>query len=174
MSLLARLFQKKPDPREEYHALWLATIAKARDPFWYRDGGVADTREGRFDMVTAILALVIARLGKSKDLERGAAYLTEFFVEDMEGQLREEGIGDPTVVKRIGKMMSALGGRIGAYSLGAENPSAMEVAVERNVTMDEDGSVSAVVGGLIKFHGELAELTDADLLAGSFAHGALS
>src|SRR5205823_30948 len=46
------------------------------------------------------------------------AHLTERFVDDMDGQLRQMGIGDIVVGKHIGKMMSMLGGRLGAYRDG--------------------------------------------------------
>lgn len=172
MSFFANLFRKSPDPRDMYRTLWQATVAKAREPFWYLDGDVADTREGRFDMITAIMAFVIVRLEKANELAGAAAYLTELFVEDMEGQLREEGIGDPTVGKRIGAMMSALGGRIGAYSGGLAGASDMEQAVERNMTMNEHGSVAVVAEHMSDFHAQLAKLSDEELLAGTFAEGA--
>ncbi len=56
MSLFDRLFRKPTDPREAMRPLWHRTIEIAREPEWYRHCGVADTLEGRFDMVTAALA----------------------------------------------------------------------------------------------------------------------
>jgi cytochrome b pre-mRNA-processing protein 3 len=47
-------------------------------------------------------------------LARRGALLTELFVEDMDGQLRESGVGDVVVGKHIGKLMAVLGGRLGA------------------------------------------------------------
>ena len=60
MRFLHRLFANRPDPRDEVRALWAQVIAEARDPAWYRDCGVADTLEGRFDMVTADLCMAPA------------------------------------------------------------------------------------------------------------------
>ena len=110
MSFLTKIFGRTPDPKAEFVPLYRAVVAIARQPQWYADCGVADTEEGRFDMLSAALALVILRMEASADLRPSAALLTELFVEDIEGQLRQQGIGDPTLGKRMGKLMSALGG----------------------------------------------------------------
>jgi cytochrome b pre-mRNA-processing protein 3 len=64
--------------------------------------------------------------------------LTELFVEDMDGQLRESGVGDIVVGKHIGKLMASLGGRLGAYRTALAGESAFAEALQRNVTL-EDG-----------------------------------
>ena len=56
LALLSRLFGERRE-RAALRPLYDAVVAAARDPAWYRDGGVPDTLEGRFDMVAAILAL---------------------------------------------------------------------------------------------------------------------
>lgn len=146
MSLLSRLFSKQPDPREEWRALWIRTIEEARDPDWYRMCGVADTIEGRYDMVTLALALVMLRLEAEPDMGPATARLTELFVDDMEGQMREAGIGDPTVGKKISTLMASLNGRIGAYREGLRSdPKALVEAVRRNVTMAHPDAAEALV-----------------------------
>ena len=90
MSLFARLFGTQTDPREEWRGLWHRTVAEARDPDWYRMCGVADSIEGRYDMITLVLTLVMLRLEDEGGMEASTARLTELFVEDMElddGQL---------------------------------------------------------------------------------------
>ena len=62
MSLLARLFTPRPDPREALRPLWHRTVELSREPALYREDGVADTVAGRFDMITAVLAVVLLRL----------------------------------------------------------------------------------------------------------------
>src|SRR4051812_44073201 len=78
-----------PDPREALRPLWHAIVERSRDPMWYREGGVPDTVPGRFDMIAAILALVLLRLEPEPGTAREQVLLTELFVEDMDGQLRE-------------------------------------------------------------------------------------
>jgi cytochrome b pre-mRNA-processing protein 3 len=112
---LTGLFRRAP--REPALApLYAAIVATARAPEWYRHGGVPDTLDGRFDMVAAVLTLVLLRIEAEGEAGRApSATLVERFVDDMDGQLRQLGIGDIVVGKHIGKMMSALGGRLGAY-----------------------------------------------------------
>ena len=104
--------------RDEALPLYHAVVARARLPHWYVEGAVPDTVDGRFDMVAAVLALVLLRLEGEPAAAHDAARLTERFVDDMDGQLREIGIGDIIVGKHIGRMMAMLGGRLGAYRDG--------------------------------------------------------
>ena len=60
-------------------------------------------------------------------------FLTELFVNDMDGQLRQFGIGDMMVGKHIGKLMSALGGRLGAYRAAFGGEESWSAVLERNV-----------------------------------------
>src|SRR5262245_35195544 len=117
MSMLARLFRQKPsspgpDPREALRPLWHKIVELSRTPALYRDDGIADTVTGRFDAISVILSIVLLRLERDRVLAREAALLTELFVEDMDGQLRETGIGDPVIGKHVGKLVSVLGGRL--------------------------------------------------------------
>lgn len=106
------------EPVQEQAALYRAVVALGREPHWYVAGQVPDTMDGRFDMIAAVLAAVLLRLETEPEGAEPAARLTERFVEDMDGQLRQEGIGDVVVGKHIGRMMAMLGGRLGAYRDG--------------------------------------------------------
>lgn len=131
--LWARLFSQG-DGRESVRPLYAAIIAEARQPHWYQEGDVPDTVDGRFEMITAILSAVSIRM---EALGEAAAnplvMLSECFVEDMEGQLREQGVGDVSVGKHVGAMMSALGGRMGAYREGFAAGGDLEAALVRNL-----------------------------------------
>ncbi|WP_338446335.1 ubiquinol-cytochrome C chaperone family protein [Pelagerythrobacter marensis] len=170
MAFLAKIFGRRNDPRDELVPLWRAVVATARQPEWYSECGVADCEEGRFDMLCAALATVIVRMERNESLHARTALLTELFVEDIEGQLRQQGIGDPTLGKRMGKLMSALGGRIGAYRAGfsAADDSALAEAVDRNVTFAGTPDPRCVARRLRAFHGALLGLSDAGLLNAEF------
>jgi cytochrome b pre-mRNA-processing protein 3 len=118
--------------------LYNAIVAKGRELHWYEQGGVADSIDGRFEMITAILAMVQIRLEKQPDQAQNLVYLTELFVDDMDGQLRQIGIGDMIVGKHIGKIMAALGGRIGAYRDSINDIAAFEAALLRNLYRGEE------------------------------------
>lgn len=145
MNLISRLFRPRKDPRETVRPLWHRTVEIAREPQWYADCGVADTLEGRFDMVTAVAALAMLRMEDDPELGPLTGPLTEWFVEDMDGQLRQSGVGDLVVGKKIGKLMGTLGGRIGAYRQGlAEGRAALAEAARRNVTMADETRADAL------------------------------
>jgi cytochrome b pre-mRNA-processing protein 3 len=133
VTLFKRLFARD-DERGAVRSLYAAITARARLPHWYIDGAVPDTIDGRFEMVALLLSLVLIRLEALGDAAAApAARLTETFVDDMDGQLRELGMGDVVVGKHIGKMMSALGGRIGAYRIGLSDAAVLGDALVRNL-----------------------------------------
>src|SRR3546814_13326559 len=68
-----------------------------------------------FDMISLALALVLHRIDDDPEQGLAGVQLTELFVNDMDGQMRQIGFGDMVVGKQVGRMMSALGGRLGAY-----------------------------------------------------------
>jgi cytochrome b pre-mRNA-processing protein 3 len=134
MTLLKRLFGNgQPDPKIKLVPLYNQIVATARQPHWYVEGEVPDSLDGRFDMVAAILSLVLLRLEESKAHALDMARLTEVFVDDMDGQLREVGIGDMIVGKHIGQIMSAVGGRLGALRTAMDDHSALDDALVRNI-----------------------------------------
>jgi len=151
MSLLGRLLRPQADPREALRPLWHRTVEVSREAQWYRDGAVADTVAGRFDMIAAILALVLLRLEPEAETAGEQVYLTELFVEDMDGQLRESGVGDLVVGKHIGKLVSALGGRLGAFreALAANDDAAWHEALKRNVSL-QDGADPVALGARLR------------------------
>ena len=149
--------------------LYNAVVLRARQPHWYLDGAVPDTVDGRFDMIAAVLSLVLIRLEANSEGAKTAARLTERFVTDMDGQLRELGIGDIVVGKHIGRMMSALGGRLAAYRAALTEEGDLEDALRRNLYRGEAPSTDAlahVEGALRARWTRLACLTRDALLAG--------
>lgn len=172
MSFLSRLLGTAPDPREAVRPLWHRVVELARDPAYYEECGVADSIGGRFDLVTAMVSVMMVRL-EASELRTQSALLAELFVEDMDGQLREFGVNDVVVGKRVGKLMSVLGGRLGAYrgALNARDAARLATAVERNVTFadgtDEAAAAAKVAGRLLALFDRLGRFDDAELLKAS-------
>ena len=145
MSLLKRLFgQSGPDPKHRLLPLYRQIVAKARQPHWYEEGQVPDTLDGRFDMVSAVLTLVLLRLEGAPAHSHDIVLLTEVFVDDMDGQLREAGVGDVVVGKNMGKMMSALGGRLGAFRGALADAGQLDQAIMRNIHRDDQVDPAAL------------------------------
>ena len=142
MSFLTRIFGNGGQERAAYRPLYDSVVAAVRDPAWYVEGEVPDTVDGRFDMIAAVLALVMLRMESEPSGGEPAARLAERFVDDMDGQLRQIGIGDYVVGKHIGRMMSALGGRLGAFRDAGETEPLGE-AVRRNVPLPKCASATS-------------------------------
>ncbi len=143
--------------------LYATLVEIARAPHWYKAGGVPDTIDGRFDMIMLATSLVGLRL-EALGLEGGDALarLTEVLVEDMEGQVREIGFGDLVVGKHVGQMMSALGGRLGAYRAALAGGD-LEVALVRNLYRGEDPAAPALAHVAGKVRDLVALLTGLSL-----------
>ena len=141
VKFLKSLFGIGSDPRAALIPLYNSVVKEARQPVWYAEMGVPDTLDGRFDMVAAVLALVLMRMEAADDEGRQpAALLTELFVDDMDGQLRQIGIGDVIVGKHIGNMMAAMGGRLGVYRDAIGDGAELERALLRNLWRGEAGA----------------------------------
>ena len=172
MSFFSRLLGTAPDPREAMRPLWHRVVELARDPAYYTQCDVADSVAGRFDLITAILCAVIVRV-EASDMRGESALLAELFVEDMDGQLREFGVNDVVVGKRIGKLMSVLGGRLGAYrsALAEADRDKLIKAIQRNVTFaensDEQTSAASVADKLLDLSARLGDLSDEQIINAS-------
>jgi len=128
------------------HALYGAIVAQARSVVFYSRYGVADTVEGRFELIVLHLVLVLVRLGR----EDGAAAkpaskrpsvhlagqgLFDIFCRDLDGNLREMGVGDLAVPKKMRRFGEAFYGRLSAYgaALAATDERELEKALARNI-----------------------------------------
>jgi cytochrome b pre-mRNA-processing protein 3 len=171
LALLSRLFGERRE-RAALRPLYDKLVAAAREPAWYREGGVPDTLEGRFDMLATMVALALIRLeAEGDDAKAESVALTEIFIDDMDGTLRQIGIGDFVVGKHVGKLVGALGGRLGALREALAGGAPLEPAVRRNVFRDEpvpDAAVEWVGARLRGFHDRLAGTAMEPLLAGAF------
>lgn len=117
-------------------SLYTAAVATARDPYLFTTLGVPDTLDGRFDIVGVYTFLVIQRL--KREPEPGPALAQAVFdamFSDMDINLREMGVSDLSVGKRVRAMWEAFHGRALVYSqaMQAGDSAALEAAVERNV-----------------------------------------
>jgi cytochrome b pre-mRNA-processing protein 3 len=92
--------------------LFEAATTIAREPHWYIEGKVPDTLDGRFAVLTTVLALVLVRLEHDGQIgDRLAVALTERFVEVMESEHRELGLGDPTLGRTVRRLVGSLARR---------------------------------------------------------------
>lgn len=116
--------------------LYGAAVAAARDPFFYTALGVPDTLDGRFDMVSLYTFLLIQRL--KREPPPGPALAQAVFdamFSDMDVNLREMGVGDLSVGRKMRVMWEAFHGRSAAYAaaLNVSDMAALDAALIRNV-----------------------------------------
>ena len=130
----------KRDPQEtRARALYERVVAQARQPGFYRDGGVPDTVDGRFELIALHAFLVLHRLKADPgDTEALGQALFDVMFRDMDQSLRELGAGDMGVGTRVKRMAQGLFGRIAAYEAGLSGPGAelgteLEAALRRNL-----------------------------------------
>ena len=121
-------------------SLYGRAVAIAREPYFYRTLSVPDTLDGRFDLIGLHVCLLIRRLQTlappGPDL---AQAVFDAMFRDMDGNLREMGVGDLSVGRRVRQMWEALHGRAAAYgtALDAGDPTALASALARNVWRGE-------------------------------------
>jgi cytochrome b pre-mRNA-processing protein 3 len=170
VTFLRRIFKTRRE-RDVADPLYRAIVAAARDPAWYREGAVPDTIDGRFDMIAALLALVLLRLEAEGEACREASVLlTECFIADMDGSVRQLGAGDLVVGKQVGRMVSALGGRLGAFRTALADGTDFTAMVRRNIFHDappSEESMAFVTNRLDGFHRALGRSSASALLGGA-------
>jgi cytochrome b pre-mRNA-processing protein 3 len=128
----------------------LTTVTNAsRKPAFFGAGRVADTLEGRFELMTLNASLALIRLRA----DPGVALLAQAFADQLFAQfdagLREEGVGDTSVPKRMHRMAGAFYGRLDAYAaaIGADDPEALAAALARNVFAAEAHTFAPLLAG---------------------------
>ena len=152
-------------------ALWDAMVREGREPHWYLEGGVPDTIDGRFDAIATVLAVTLLRMEQEPAGAAAAARLTERFVDDMEGQIRQVGMGDVVVGKHMGKLMAMLGGRLGAFR-DAFAGGDLDGALLRNLYRGEhpgDAALAHARAALTTWRDRLAATPMPALLKGTVA-----
>ena len=151
-------------------------VERARDPQFYKELGVPDTVDGRFEMVALHTFLVLRRLkpeaGGESDISQA---LFDVMFEDMDSSLREMGAGDMGIGRGVKAMVRAFYGRIASYEAGlSADDGELEDALQRNVygtTEPETVSVSALTAYVRGQDAHLAETDVAAIKTGDFEFG---
>ncbi|MCK1733348.1 ubiquinol-cytochrome C chaperone family protein [Bradyrhizobium sp. 138] len=121
-------------PSGTIEAIYGMIVTQAREPIFYRDLGVPDTVNGRFDLLLLHLWLLLRRLRTVQGATELSQALFDRFCEDMDDNLREMGIGDQTVPKRMRAFGEAFYGRVQAYDQAMEGGGeALAAAICKNI-----------------------------------------
>ena len=162
-------FLKKSTPAQRtIEAIYGMIVAQARQPAFYAAFNVPDTVDGRFDMVLLHLWMVLRMLRQGPAGEEQAQKLFDHFCTDMDDNLREMGVGDLTVPKRMQKFGEAFYGRSAAYDGALDKGHAeLAAALNRNIFNEADAANADRLAGYVA--GALAHLGQVEQAA--FARG---
>ena len=129
------LFRRKSRGPDTISTLYGMIVAQARLPCFYREYAVADTVNGRFDLIVLHLAMLLDRLMQDAALQSLGQAIFDRFCRDMDHNLREMGVGDLKVPKEMRRMGEAFYGRAQAYraAWAAMDNGALVEALERNI-----------------------------------------
>jgi cytochrome b pre-mRNA-processing protein 3 len=166
-------------------ALYRSIVTEARHPEFYLHYGVPDTVTARFDMIVLMIAVVLHRLrsepvpqnaprrGAPPDPRQRGQELVELFFAEMDRSLREMGVGDLSIPKRMKKLAAAWNGRFLVYdeALDEADGEKFAAAIARNVLADlEDRSgAPALAAHCLETTRTLAATPIADVLEGRVA-----
>lgn len=150
--MLSGLFGRRQNPTTE--ATYAAIVAQARRPIFYTDFGVADTVKGRFDLIVAHMAVFCGRFDAEAKPAKAAmqAVLDRFFL-DMEDNIREMGVTDTGVPKRMKTMAAVWLGRVAAYAppLAAGDADDLAAALTRNLFADDTATPPLGAAALARY-----------------------
>jgi len=160
--------------------LYVAAVAQARQPLFYVEYGVPDTVDGRFDLIILHVYLFLRQLNQLALTDGGSAesvqaaqraqLLFDVMFSDMDRSLREMGVSDISIGKRVKHMVKAFYGRAVAYDEGLTGPdTVLRNALERNLfgTVQPSQNQLAAMAEYLRYQADnLAKASDQDILAG--------
>lgn len=167
--MLNRLFKPRP-AKTAGEALYAAAAAQARTPGFYTAIGVSDTREGRFELYSLHVILLMDRLkGQGPQAEETGQYLMERYVRGLDDAFREMGVGDVGVAKKVKKLAEAFYGRLKAFEEAfAALPDRVELesAIARTTLEGGEGNAAALTDHILASRDSLSRQPLERLCAG--------
>ena len=134
MFSLRSLFKTNPEV-EIAKSLYGASILAARRPYFFVECGVPDSPEGRFEMLALSAFLVLNRLKKFENLADLSQTYFDVMFDDIDSNLRELGVSDISVGKKVKKLAQSFYGRIKSYEAGLEDETdeALHLVINRDL-----------------------------------------
>lgn len=148
--MILNLFRKNT-ATEPVYAVYSAIVAQSRQPRFYADWLVPDTVTGRFDMISLHMALLFRRLrSETTDRKAFSQAVFDLFFKDMDRSLREMGVGDLAVPKKIQKMGNIFFGLLASLSeaMDRNDVAALEEVIARNLF---DGAPGPHISALAEY-----------------------
>jgi cytochrome b pre-mRNA-processing protein 3 len=142
----------KSEAQRSADELYGKVVAAARQPALYRDFSVADSPEGRYEMVALHLFLALESLKAPQSDDAVARMTIEAFVADMDDSMREMGVGDLTVPKRVKRAAAGFYERSGDYreALASPREDALALSLNEHIWRGEDAVASAALAAYVR------------------------
>lgn len=142
--------------------LYAAVVDQARTPALYAQLGAPDTVEGRFELYTAHLFILLDRLrGQGTRASETSQALFDTYLSALDDALREMGVGDLSVGKKMRKLGEAFYGRVKSYEESFQSlpdETALHALLARTVYAESDAAnAPALAAYLLKQRGDIAE-----------------
>ena len=172
--MILNLFRRTPR-NGTIAALYGVIVAQARKPAFYREFGVPDTANGRLEMIILHAVLVLSRLEAEGGPVRSLGQaLFDHFCADIDANLREMGVGDMAVPRKMKAIGEAFYGRKRAYeaAIAAPGLAQLAAALARNVhtgSASDIAGVERLAGYVSAAAGALAAVDRESLLRGDIA-----
>lgn len=172
-----RRMLRRSERRTRALELYARLVEQGRRPAFYACCGVPDTVDGRFDMIVLHVFLVLRRLKAEGRAGREAGQaLFDVMFDDMDRSLREMGVGDFDVGKRVKAMARSFYGRLAAYEEALTSDDAvLEAALRRNLfgTVEPAGAHLAALAGYMRCEATALEAQKGgDIIEGRVSFGA--
>lgn len=163
------LFRRRSTETE--HKVYCEIVAQARQPAFYTDFMVPDTIDGRFDLIVLHAVLYFRRMrGEGAKVSQFAQSVFDLFFQDMDASLREMGVSDTRVPKKVKVMGEAFYGRADVYipAIDAADAEELAAALGRNLFPDnpEPMAQMRLARYMLEAAGKLSEQATSDLMEG--------
>jgi cytochrome b pre-mRNA-processing protein 3 len=166
--MILNLFWRTPK-HESIAALYGAIMAQARNAVFYRSYDVPDTINGRFEMIILHAVLLLSRLeAEGAPVRRLGQAVFDAFCSDMDANLREMGVGDVAVPRKMKAIGEAFYGRKRAYeaAMAAPGVDQLAAALARNVYGGPPGEAAERLAAYMQDARRILAITDARVLQG--------
>lgn len=132
--MILSLFRKNT-ATDAVYGVYTAIVAQSRQPVFYAQWGVADTVTGRFDMISLHMALLFRRLRTADEAKDFSQAVFDLFFKDMDRSLREMGVTDMGIPKKIQKMGNLFFGLLAAINeaMDRNDRDALAAVFSRNI-----------------------------------------
>ena len=143
--MIRGLFARLTGGPKRGETMYRLAVDEARRPYWFIEGEVPDTVNGRFAVLATIIALMTVRLEREGEAGQHATVaLTESLVESLDVEIREMGLGDPTLGKQVRRLVGSVSSRVDRWKKLAGADQSWSAEVRRSLYLDGDARDEAV------------------------------